>query len=167
MRVLPVEMSCPQYCIFLQTERIYYNDYFCGLVHSFSSCCILYICITRIVHRSHSLNISIQLVQVFFVLLASSAVQRKVYYLRLSSIVITDFQHTSYILFKRFNFGLKIFFKTSILIKDRELPLGLTKSNCVLPEGVLSVLSLKVLYAVALQYKETTLIKETLHVNKI
>ena len=45
---------------------------------------------------------------------------------------------------------MKIFFKISILIKDRELPLGLTKSNCVLREGVLSVLSLKVLYAVAL-----------------
>ena len=92
----------------------------------------------------------------------------KVYFFsRLSCIVITDFQQTSYILCKRLNLGLKIFFKTSILIKDRELPLGLTKSNCVLREGVLSVLPLKVLYAVALQYKEKTLIKETLHVNKI
>ena len=45
---------------------------------------------------------------------------------------------------------MKIFFKTSIIIKDRELPLSLTKSNCVLREGVLSVLPLKVLYAVAL-----------------
>ena len=99
---------------------------------------------------------------------SSFAVQRKVYFFsRLGCIVITDFQQTSYILCKRLNLGLKIFFKTSILIKDRELPLGLTKSNCVLREGVLSVLPLKVLYAVALQYKEKTLIKETLHVNKI
>ena len=125
---------------------------------------VLHVLLIEVIHLTFGYRQS----RYFFVLIASFAVQRKVYFFsRLSCIVITDFQHTSYILCKRLNLGLKIFFKTSILIKDRELPLGLTKSNCVLREGVLSVLSLKVLYAVALQYKEKTLIKETLHVNKI
>ena len=80
MKLLAVEMSCPwldnrvweltlslpnglsadfrlKIVLYFASKRKNYNDTLCGLVNSFSSCWILYICITCIGHRSHSLNI--------------------------------------------------------------------------------------------------------------
>ena len=64
--------------------------------------------------------------------------------------MFTDFHQPKYILFLSFGLGfiLKIFFslnilKTSILIKYRRLPLGLTKSNSVTSEGMIVPLLLE------------------------